>query len=565
MKGTQPIYILGTGLSHDGSAVLLKDGKIIVGIEKERITRRKHDGGNDLQAIQYCLDAAGITINDLSLVVQSANFEKDIAKSSYLGRRLFPEDCRVPFITISHHLAHAWGAIGTSPFDEANILIIDGCGSPYEQCDDIAGSFIPQNIEPDKYYCEKDSYYNLSDNKMQPLYKDFAEMVTGSASGVQMPTIRHSIGGLYSMVSHYTFGNLDDAGKLMGLAPYGNPKYNIPLFNLQDGRCFVNEEAFSVFDTPSNGYEDFKTRFQYFADIAAWVQQEVETAILYTINSRLEYNYHPNLCYAGGVALNAKANARILRETRVKNLYIQPAAGDNGLSIGCACYGWHYMQQQIKVPAYVTGNYYGRSYNDDEVILAADEYTKEHPEHKIQYSMSADLYQDTARLLSEGKVIAWYQDGAEFGPRALGNRSIIADPRIDGVREHINRDIKFREDFRPFAPSVLAEDVRQYFKHGYNSPYMILVDEVNDEWRDKIPGVVHRDRSARTQTVTNEANSKYYDLLCAWRSVSGISVLLNTSFNKRGMPIVETPAEALSFFYECALDILVINNFIFYK
>lgn len=557
------VYILGTGLSHDGSACLLKDGKIIVAIEKERITRHKHDGGNDTEAVQYCLDAAGITINDLSLVIQCSNFEKEIDKTRHKGKRLFPENYAVPFVTISHHLAHAWSAIATSPFTEANVIIIDGCGSPYQQCDDL-NCYLPESITQNMLHCEKDSYYSFSQNALQPLYKDFAEVLTPGGKTIKLPTIRHSIGGLYSMVSHYTFGNLDDAGKLMGLAPYGSRKETMPLFNLRDGRCFVNEEAYSIFNKPSQGYDDFKTRFQYFADIAAWVQQEVEEAILYTINSRLDYNYHPNLCYAGGVALNAKANARILRETNLKQLYIQPAAGDNGLSIGCAYYGWHHIQQQPVSGNTGYSNYYGKTYSDTDILTAIQRLESEN-NIQVQAIRPDNIFDAASTYLLQSKTIGWFQGGAEFGPRALGNRSIIADPRIQGIREHINAHIKFREDFRPFAPSVLADNTDEYFVHAYHSPHMILVDEMKEHWLDKLNGVAHKDKSARTQTVEQQTNPVYYKLLQQWKEKSGISVLLNTSFNRRGMPIVETPYEALSFFYECALDVLVLNDFIICK
>jgi len=558
------IYILGTGLSHDGSTCILKDGKILVAIEKERITRIKHDGGNDHATVQYCLDAAGITVNDLSLVVQCSNFEKDIQKSSYAGKRYFAEEIDVPFVTISHHLAHAYSAIGTSPFNESNVLIIDGCGSPYQQCDDLEGAVchVPQS---DMLVAEKDSYYNYNKGFVTPLIKDFSEFGTPEPGGIKLPTTKHSIGGLYSVFSNYVFGNMDDAGKLMGLAPYGDrSKYNVPLFDLTDGRVFVNEEAFEVLTHPSVGYDDFKARFNYFADIAAWAQKEVEKAVLHTITSRLEHHYHPNLCYAGGVALNAVANAKILKEGIVENLYIQPAAADNGLAIGCAYYGWLEVLKKEK-QLHDGKTYFGRTYYETDILNDLSTFKNENPGINIHYEKADDVAYSTANYLANGKIVAWYQNGAEFGPRALGNRSILANPRLPEVQAFINREIKFREDFRPFAPSVILDDVKQYFSHGFESPYMILVDEVLPDYRGKLPGITHADNSARVQTVTERMNGGYYALLQAFKKQTGLSVLLNTSFNKRGMPIVETPYEAMSLFYETALDVLVIGDYVFTK
>ncbi len=563
----KPVYVLGTGLSHDGSSCLLKDGIVVCAIEKERLTRKKHDGGNDALTVQYCLDAAGITVNDLSLVVQAANFEKDeIQKHLYRGKRLFAQDCAVPFVSISHHLAHAYSAIGTSPFSESNVLIIDGCGSPYHQCDDLFGAEVPPIDVLHSYVAEKDSFYFFSGDKLGAIYKDFSEMGGAAVpSNLRMPTTRHSIGGLYSLVSQYVFGNMDDAGKLMGLAPYGSAaSINKPIFTLTGGRAFVNDSIADVLQQPSVGYEDFKARFAHFADIAAWAQKKVEEAIIYLVAERQKLHPHPNLCYAGGVALNAVANSRILRETGVERLYMAPAAADNGLSLGCAYYGWLAVLQQERVP-HNGSTYLGKTYGSDEVKLSISEFIAEHPQIEVSYEWVEDIAGEAARLLAEGKVMGWYQGSAEFGPRALGNRSILADGRKKGVRTFINRDIKFREDFRPFAPSVMAEDVGDYFEYGYESPYMILVDKIKDKYKDTYEEVVHVNGSARVQTVTQQSNPLYYSLLQHFKQETGWGILVNTSLNRRGMPIVETPAEALSLFYETKMDVMVIHQFVFTK
>lgn len=566
---TKPVYILGTGLSHNGASCLLKDGKIMVAIEKERLSRIKHDGGNDSLTIQYCLDYAGIMLNDLSLVVQCANFEKEeIQPTRYRGARLFPDNYQVPVVTISHHLAHAYSAAGTCPFNTCDVFILDGAGSPYTHCDDLEGAIIPEDVNSlPGLYCEKDSYYHFDGQQLHPIYKDFSLLqLFGHAWPVHLPTNRHSIGGLYSMVSDYCFGNLDDAGKLMGLAPYGREgQFRDALFRLEEGRLWVNEDAFAQFNQPMHPLNrTLNEHFQYYADIAKWTQLELERAVLYIIQSRQGLRRSNNLVYAGGVALNAVANARIKRELRPEGLYMEPAAGDNGLAPGCAYYGWLALMKKERVLH--NGNaFFGRPYVSTEVEEAIAGYRAMHPEQEISATYPDDIAEAVAELLAAGKTIGWFQGGSEYGPRALGHRSILADPRIKGVKERINRDIKFREDFRPFAPSVLAEDAGEYFEEGWDSPYMILVDRIRPEWKDELEDIVHRDGTCRVQTVAAGWNPGYHQLLKAFKARTGISVLLNTSFNRKGMPIVETPAEAIRFFYECALDVLVMNDCLILK
>jgi predicted NodU family carbamoyl transferase len=693
MKKDKPIYVLGTGLSHDGSACLLKDGKIVYAIEKERVTRVKHDGFNDREAIKYCLEAEGITIDDLNLVVQNANFGSfEFGNDYFFGDRLFGDDYKVPVVTISHHLAHAYNAIGTAPFNDMAVLVLDGCGSPADECIDVTSTTIqPENMDRDikHLYAEKDSFYSYSGNKYQSVYKDFSPMgLGGKQYPMHPPTTKHSIGGIYSAVSGYCFGNLGDEGKLMGLAPFGDPgKYNYQIFDLKDGRIFVHYDWMKNFRKPARNYNEFKNNFKYYADIAAWCQKEVERAVLYVINSRAQLLKTKNLAYTGGVALNAVANARILKETPYENVYMTPAAGDNGLSIGCAYYGWLEVLKKERV-LHNGSSCFGKTYSNAEIkeeldmfILPYDNFktkavenffeilpdcldketaAKENLQHTFQFNIkdagifslninkdqftSAKQYlgkpdatantnsqivlnssrdmayfynsvsrtqtkvegslaifdklfleekaekhfklfnesikkkklrlnytevenitKETAKLLAEGKVIGWFNGGSEFGPRALGHRSILADPRKKDIQNFINAKVKFREDFRPFAPSVLLEDVNEYFQYEGESPYMILVAPVKQEWKEKIPGVVHKNNTSRIQTVTSIWNKAYHQLLVDFKKITGISVLLNTSFNRKGMPIVETPQDALAFFFECELDVLVMGNYIISK
>ncbi|MGB3181578.1 MAG: carbamoyltransferase C-terminal domain-containing protein [Cyclobacteriaceae bacterium] len=681
----KPIYVIGTGLSHDGSSCLLKDGKVIVAIEKERITRQKHDGGNDNVAIEYCLKAEGITMDDVSLIVQNATLGNFKHGSGYYdGERLFSEEGDIPIVTISHHLAHAYSCIGTSGFNDCNILIVDGMGNPYDECMDLQDAFIPDQEMIEKtglqhLFWEKDSYYQYDGHSCSNLYKDFSEAAYYRRNYPMYPDgSKHSIGNVYNAASNYCFGNMMDVGKLMGLGPYGKSGvYHDQIYDLKDGRIFVNYDWMGKFDRPARSYEEFRSHFQYYADIAYWVQRETERALIYLVNARYEHNGHKNLCYAGGVALNAVANARIIRETPIENLYTEPAAGDNGIALGCAYYGWLEVLKEQR-QAHNGSTCFGVSYPEDEVREALETYLPKHdqlirkqtldrffellpdfasgadgvinfnvsdygfrqvaasgqvsvtekaqlqahtsvvvtekdlflgvlrPElfqdddfqyrftvsdesaleqfmmsvdwadlatklnnglsgHKVSFVEDEDYIRTTARLIAEGNVIGWFQQGCEFGPRALGRRSILADPRDPSKRDFINARIKFREDFRPFAPSVPAEDVSEYFKYGYESPYMILVDQIRDEYRDKLRSIVHEDNSCRVQTVTPDWSPHYYNLLRAFKNESGVSVLLNTSFNKKGMPIVERPEEALDLFFETEIDYLVIGSFIVSK
>jgi carbamoyltransferase len=561
---SRPTYVLGTGLSHDGSACLIKDGRVCVAIEKERITRHKHDGGNDSDAVSYCLQAEGISIEDLSLIVQNDNFGMlKGADDWYRGGPRMVKHPNVPIVTISHHLAHAYSAIGASPFDDAAVLIIDGCGNSFDDCVDLKGCTLPETPPANlgHLFFEKDSYYRYENGVMRPVYKDFSEGGFGLKQYALQPnSTMHSIGGMYLSASTYVFAGFEDPGKLMGLAPYGRPnQHDFPIFDLKDGRVFVRYDWMERFQNPARNSQDFKKRFQEYADFAWWLQREVERAILYVVNHRYEQAPSENLVYAGGVALNAVANRLITTKSPFKRVFIQPAAGDNGLALGCAYYGWLEVLKKQKVKASGTSAF-GRHYRRDEVEEAVQQNAQALREEQV-----ADPTRRVAELLADGKVVGWFQGGSEFGPRALGHRSILADPRRGEMRDFINAKVKFREDFRPFAPSVLKEDCATYFECDYESPYMILVAPVRPEWRTRIPSVVHQDNSARIQTVTEEVSPEYYRLLKAFKDVSGVSVLLNTSFNRKGMPIVETPAQAIKLFLGCALDVLVLEGRIFTK
>ena len=559
----QPIYVLGTGLSHNGSAVLLKNGKVCVAIEKERLTRLKHDGGNDSAAITYCLEAEGISLKEVALVVQCANFEVP-DRERFRGKRLFENTENPPLVSISHQLAHAYSAAGTCDFDTCNIMVIDGCGSPFDQCTDISETTVLPNtmktVARQQMWCEKDSFYHFDGQKVTALYKDFSPMVVGNGHAIRLSTTQHSIGGFYAAISHYVFGNLDDVGKLMGLAPYGKPdQFDVEAFFIENGRLFVRDEWKTQLTRPSGSYDNFKTHFQYYANVAWWAQQQVEQAVTNCFTERLKQFPHTNVCYSGGVALNAVANAQLLENNVVKNLYMEPAAGDNGLALGCAFYGWLEVLNQPKVPH--DGNTcFGKTYTSAEI-----EQVLQTAGFHYEKATTEAMITTTAGLLAEGKTVGWFQSGAEFGPRALGHRSILAHPGISGIGDHINANIKFREDFRPFAPATLPHSAATFFVSGRESPYMILVDKTRPEYLEKLKNVTHVNGTARVQTVDQRWNPEFYKLIEAFGNITEIPVLLNTSFNKKGMPIVETPREALALFTESALDALVMGNYVIQK
>ncbi|MFD2561107.1 carbamoyltransferase family protein [Aquimarina rubra] len=557
----KPIYVLGTGLSHNGSAVLLKDGKVCVAIEKERLSRIKHDGGNDYLAIQYCLDAENIKLSDIDLVVQCANFEIP-ERNQYKGKRIFANTDFPKIVNISHHLAHAYSAVGTASFNECNVVVIDGCGSPLDQFLQLHPEhkhlIQPDIIKETKMQCEKDSFYYFNGQKLIPLWKDFSVMSPFSEKNLSTPTTKHSIGGFYASVSKYVFGDMQDVGKLMGLAPYGTSGvYKVDAFEFKESRLFIHHTWQYHFDKPSKGYSYFKKHFSYYANVAKWAQEQVEKAVLECIQYRTNSYPSQNLCYSGGVALNAVANSKLLDLKLVDNIYFEPAAGDNGLALGCAFYGW--LEHLNKPKTYHNGNTcFGKSYTDQEIEKAISNESI----HFKKLENELDLLHYCAKQLQNGKTIAWFQSGSEFGPRALGRRSILAHPGIKGLKDHINKNIKFREDFRPFAPAILKDKVTEYFKYGRNSPYMILVDKTKPEHVEDLLNVTHYDGSSRVQTVEETWNPMFHKLITEFYNVSGIPMVLNTSLNKKGTPIVETPKEAIKLFKETAIDILIIENYL---
>ncbi|WP_145561076.1 carbamoyltransferase [Yersinia bercovieri] len=558
----KPIYILGTALSHDGSTCLMKDGEIIVAIEKERLSRVKHDGFNDNKTIQYCLEAEGIEYHDLSLIVEqncyNPLFSEQLAERK---NRVLP--AMVPIVTISHHLAHAYSAVGTSPFDDMGVVVIDGHGGSLDNCNDIVENIDSINnihINNRYRYWEICSYYVYQDGKMKPIFKDFSRWVNRKKRRdypVSTWEIENSIGEFYEGIALYIFGELDCAGKLMGLAPYGRPHIiDWEPFFFDAGKVVLRNDWWVNIDPLLNtSPTHFKDNFQYYSDLAYWAQSKLEEALFYLFD--YYYHLHPmkHFAYAGGVALNATANEKLINGCDFEDLYIQPAAGDNGLSIGCCYYGWLEVLKKERV-RHSGSTYFGKVYGD---IIVAQELEK-HAE-SIEYHYYDDIETIAAKSIAAGDVIAWFQGASEFGPRALGNRSILADPRNSNMRDHINANVKYREDFRPFAPAVLHEKMHDYFELNHDSDYMLFIAYVKAQYQFDLPSIVHVDGSARVQTVKKEINKKFHKLITSFFAETRIPILLNTSLNTKGMPIVETPSDAINLFLSCGLDLLFIDNY----
>jgi carbamoyltransferase len=589
--------ILGvSSFFHDAAAALLVDGELVAAGEEERFTRIKHDYSFPVNAINYCLEVGEVTGADLDYVVF---FEKPFVKfdriirtvlqSAPLSYKLWVQSMRTWLIDklwvksriakelgidtkkilfSEHHLSHAASSYFTSPFDDAAILTIDGVG-------------------------------------------EWATTSIGIGKGNHIELIEqlhfpHSIGLLYSAFTAWLGFEINEGEyKVMGMAPYGQPKYvdevrQVVLQN-DDGSFWMDPSFFSYhfsttrsytakfvklfgeprdpdrpFVTETSGYAsyyepapaDMSELYEYnqhYADVAASIQLVTEQLVLGLANRAYELAKVPNLCMAGGVALNSVANGRILRETPFENLHIQPAAGDAGGALGAALYAWHASDDTAKPRWVMKHAYWGSSYTPEEIASAIQDAGLE----PVYVEDDDALIARTADLLIDGRVVGWFQGAAEFGPRALGNRSILADPRKAETKDLVNTKIKFREPFRPFAPSVLAERASEYFEiddaeEVLPARFMLLVTKVKEDKQDLIPAVSHLG-TARLQTVHREVNPRYYDLIARFAEKTGVPMVLNTSFNVRGEPIVNSPQDALNTFAKSGIDVLVMGNYIIDK
>lgn len=514
--------ILGLGGSnHDYAYCYLEDGKISCAIEEERLSREKHSQGPKSQVasgISYCLDK--VPLEEMDLIIAN-----DILSDSVMAGY-----DKLNIVRINHHLAHAASSYYTSGLEEASILVLDGGGSQYLRATESCSLGYAQGTQinfTDKYY-------------------------------------GNSLANFYLFMTFLNrFGFLQE-GKVMGLAPYGKDTYVKILSEYIDVEMpkrnnvsILSDKLLDLMD-----FEIFRSDkrdlMSIRADIAYATQVIFENNVFKIMRFLYEKTRCKNLCYAGGAALNSVLNGKIAQNTEFEKIFVFPGAGDAGTSVGAALYGYHNIYKNKVCREPINHVFWGRSYTNDEVYSVLNLFCSIVDYREYTYPV---LYKITAQKLAEGKIVGWFQDGAEFGPRALGNRSILADARSSLMKDYINQKIKFREDFRPFAPVVLKEKVNQIFDCSTeNNPFMLFVEQVKDEYRDKIPAVTHVDGSARVQTVTQKNNEKLYSLLVEFEAVTGLPVLLNTSFNIKGQPIVETPKNALDDFINSDLDVLIMNT-----
>jgi carbamoyltransferase len=548
-------WILGLGASHNGGACLLHGDRIVCAIQEERLSRIKRHrtfGAEPGLAIRYCLDAGGITTRDLDLVVISVQGDaRGPRHDPGLNPQLQLHRHDIPVLTVSHHLAHAASAFGTSGADEAGILIVDGLGSPH---DDLSAAERAAADRADGY--ETLSLYRASKAGIEPLEKHLVAdgaWLTKRAEG--MPLFG-SLGGMYSAVSQQIFGDPMEAGKVMGLAPYGTPRFPREEFWTLDGRGhFIFHDTISARFPHHRRWPDLG---EIYADLACSVQAALEAAVLAVVERMRQKVSAPCLCYSGGVALNCPLNERLVRESGFERVHIFPAAEDSGTAVGAAFLGLHHLTGAWGGASRYRRDTHGRTYTRLEIAAA----TTSAP------VMSSDVedrcaIEETARRLASGQFAGWFDGGSELGPRALGQRSILADPRRAEAKSELNRRIKHREDFRPFAPLILAEHVHEWFEVGDadpDSPFMLRVWRFRPEARDRVPAVVHKDGTGRVQTVRPEDHPRLYALISRFRAITGVPMLLNTSFNGAGEPIVETPEDAIWCLLENGLDFLAFQG-----
>ena len=566
-------YILGiNAYDHDVSACLLRDGEIAYAVAKERVTRKKHDAGFYQEVIDYCLKAEGITLDDVELVVRNCyvlpieDIEVRLASMADMPLKERMQAEKNPLfrsksnkvVTVSHHVAHAYSAFAACPFEEGAVMVVDGVGS---YCADIAEKGqLTEGVNP--LARESESYYKFSGSKLETLKKVWLNPERGFLSD-EFYNMK-GLGAIYSRVSSYIFADWNKCGEVMGLAPYGRPGQIEPLAFLKNGELEIRDWT-EEFNQPhlieAKGKWDDSPSMQHWQDLAWQMQDDTERVLIERAIWLREQTGAKNLCIAGGVGLNCVANGKLVREAGYDNVWIQPAAGDDGIAIGCAYYG-HLAIQNKPRKSVIDHAFFGAAYSDDEADKAADKWLVE---RVICDEPGQDICAETAKVLADEKVVGWFQGRSEFGPRALGNRSILADPRNPAMKDVVNARVKFRQAFRPFAPIVLAERASEIFEGDEESPFMLLAKRVNPEWKDKIPAIVHVDGTARVQTVRREQNERLYRLLEEFEKLTGVPVLLNTSFNIKGEPIVEAPADAMNCFLSTGIDYLALHDMLIAK
>jgi len=552
--------VLGFSVGHDKGAVIIENGKVIVGITQERISRIKHDGAHQgglipFESINYCLNSIGITYKDIDLFVYSTTELEDKTASDFF--RKYNDISHDRLFFIPHHLAHAYSTFFSSGFDDAAVIVADASGSilNYKNKLHLWYEVDRTGLNPDEDWTEGISIYHFKKNEYNEVYKKWIKypVPIDTNEGVSVGTV-YSQGSLQLIYepNEHTW----PAGKLMGLASYADEEI------VKEAPEYIQDLGDDIY-IPNNAiYPKVTWRSDFYSKscVAGIYQREQERASLILAKIAKDKTNSKNVCVAGGSFLNCNSNERILNSGLYENCYFIPPSDDSGIPLGCAWFAYQKLTDIAEVEQ--LSPYLGKSYSRNEVIEALNE----HPGlNYTEYDNFDFLIEEITYWLTQNRVIGWFQGGSEMGPRALGNRSILASPIKAWMTGHINADIKKREWYRPFAPAVLFEHQSEVFESDVYSPYMLVTTTVKEEWRNKIPAVVHIDNSARHQSVTEKSNSKFYLLIKKFHEKTGVPVLLNTSFNGPKEPIVETPQEAINTFLENNLDYLVINNFIITK
>ena len=552
--------VLGFSVGHDKGAVIIEDGKVIIGITQERLSRIKHDGawvGGKIpfESIEYCLSSLGITHKDIDLFVYSTTEIIDDVDLQFFSKYKFVNREILKFIP--HHLAHAYSTFFSSGFDEAAVLVADASGSILNTKNKLSDWYTMsrEGLQTDEDWTEGISLYHFTRKEYKEVYKKWIKYPVPMNTNEET-----SVGTLYSEGSLQIIYEPNEhswpAGKLMGLASYADKKI------VSEAEEFVKDLGDDIYIPNNTIYPKVTWRSDFFskACVAGIYQREQERASLILAKIAKNLTDSENVCVAGGSFLNCNSNEVILKSGLYKNCFFIPPADDSGIPLGCA---WYAYQQLTEIEnTEMISPYFGKEYTKDDIITAINK----HPDVIFEEFESFDeLIEQVSYWLTQNRVIGWFQGGSEIGPRALGNRSILASPIQAWMTGHINADIKKREWYRPFAPAVLFEHQSEVFESDVYSPYMLVTTSVNELWRQKIPAVTHIDYSARHQSVTEKSNLKFYQLISKFYEKTEIPVLLNTSFNGPKEPIVETPENAISTFKDINLDFLVINNFLIRK
>lgn len=554
MSSKNEPWILGISASHNGAVCLLHGDEIVVAVQEERLTRNKREriyASDSSLAAAYCLSYARLEPGELDMVVvciqgRARDAFQDVRQNRFLNLG----SNRIPTIVMPHHYGHAVSAFATSGFADAAILVVDGAGSPFVDLSREEQSVVVQNLDA---AWETTSLYSGSGAVVTPLEKHLVEHGAWLRMNDSAMPEFGSFGGMFSAVAQQIFGDPMEAGKVMGLAPYGEPQ--IPardFFEIDENRFHFKDSLSAQFK--QNGR--WPAREDEYKILAASVQAALEDALLHLARRLRTLCPSKNLCYAGGVALNSIANERIIRESGFENVYIVPAAEDSGPAIGAAYYGLWYLTGHNSQRRLVH-DACGRQYSPGAI-----------DETGARGVRSQSIISDTVELLLDGKIIGWFDGRSELGPRALGQRSILCDPRRKDAKEILNRRVKRREAFRPFAPAVLLEEAENWFEFGDTtpeSPFMLRICKVKPDRAAQVPAVVHVDGTGRLQTVTAEGNGRFYELVKCFFEQTGVPILLNTSFNVMGEPIVETPADALRCLANSGLDCCVFEDRIVFK